>query len=206
KDWRLIFSADSAGVPPERALPLGSLILEECEGELVVRTRDDQQQFDLLEIFDSFISDQVCDLFKILAPAPHTPRITVDRLVVCRETWRFAPVDLPWAFRVDPLERYIEMRRWTKAQQMPRFFFVRTPNERKPFYVDLDSPIFGEIFAKAVRSAASARGERITITEMLPDPEHAWLPDDDGNRYTCEMRMVAVDQLKPPDRNVYGTR
>ncbi|MBA2285823.1 MAG: lantibiotic dehydratase, partial [Ktedonobacteraceae bacterium] len=41
KDWRLIFSADSAGVPPERALPLGSLILEECEGELVVRTRDD---------------------------------------------------------------------------------------------------------------------------------------------------------------------
>ena len=205
KDRRLIFSADSAGVPPEQALPLGLLILEECEGELVARTRDGQQQFDLLEIFDSFISAQVCDTFKILAPAPHTPRITVDRLVICRETWRFAPADLAWAFSTDPLKRYIDMRRWAQEQHMPRFFFVRTPNERKPFYVDLDSPIYGDVFAKAIRLAVNAKGERITITEMLPDPAHAWLPDADGNRYTCEMRMVAVDQLKPPRRNTYGT-
>jgi hypothetical protein len=28
---------------------------------------------------------------------------------------------------------------------------------------------------------------------MLPDPDHAWLPDAEGRRYTSELRLVAVD-------------
>jgi len=208
-DWRLIFGTDSAGVPLERALPLGLLVLEEREGELVVRTRDGSQQFDLLEVFDGMLAPQVCDTFKILASAPYMPRITIDRLVICRETWRFAPEDLSWALHNDSLEGYVGIRRWARRHKIPRFFFVRTPCERKPFYVDLDSAIYVDLFAKAVRQAIGAigaKGELITLTEMFPDPEHAWLPDANGNRYTCEMRMVAVDQLQPPIRNMRTIR
>jgi len=32
------------------------------------------------------------------------------------------------------------------------------------------------------------------FTEMLPDVEQSWLPDAEGRRYTCELRMVALDQ------------
>jgi len=28
---------------------------------------------------------------------------------------------------------------------------------------------------------------------MLPAPDQTWLPDAEGNRYTSELRMVAVD-------------
>lgn len=196
-DWYLVFGADSAHVPPERALPLSSLVLETCEGEPVVRTRDRSKQFDLLEIFKDLISSQVCNAFKLLASATHTPRITIDRLIIYRETWCFALADLTWALSTDPLEDYICCRRWAKMQSIPRFFFVRTPQESKPFYVDLDSPIYVDILAKAVRRAISASDGSITITEMYPHPEQVWLPDADGKHYTCELRLVVVDQVVP---------
>jgi hypothetical protein len=29
---------------------------------------------------------------------------------------------------------------------------------------------------------------------MLPDQSQLWLQDQDSNRYTCELRLLAVDQ------------
>jgi hypothetical protein len=198
KDWRLIFSVDSGGELVGQALPIGLLVLEDREGELVVRTRDGRRQFGLLEIFSSILSLQICNAFKLLAPAPHTPRVTIDRLVVCRETWRFAPAELFWAFGTDALEGFVGIRRWAHALEMPRHLFVRIPCEKKPYYIDLDSPVYTEMFARAVRQAhaTDTQGELIAVTEMLPDPDHIWLPDADGNRYTSEMRVVVVDQHK----------
>lgn len=198
KDWRLLFGADSGGVSAERALPIGLLVLEECDGELVVHTRDRSRTFPLLEIFDGLLSLQVGDAFKLLAPAFHTPRITIDRLVICREAWRFTPAELPWAFKKDALERFVELRRWARMHQMPRYLFVRTPHEKKPFYLDLDSPVYVEMFARLVCQARAVSTEDavITVTEMLPDPAHCWLPDSAGNRYTSELRVIAVDQVK----------
>ncbi len=37
--------------------------------------------------------------------------------------------------------------------------------------------------------------ERVTITEALPAPEESWLRDDEGRRYTCEFRIVVVDEV-----------
>ena len=203
KDWRLLYGVGSGGNYTGRMLPVGQLVLEEQDGEIVVRTRDRGHQFDLLEVFHDIIAPNICDAFKILAPTAHTPRVTIDRLVICRESWRFAPADLSWAFATDALERFLGLRRWMQRQELPRFFFVRTPNEIKPYYVDADSPIYVEIFAKAVRQSAASKSkdETITITEMLPDIEHLWLPGADGERYTGELRIVAVDLLQSPHTN-----
>jgi hypothetical protein len=46
----------------------------------------------------------------------------------------------------------------------------------------------------------------VTITEMLPAPEQAWLTDAQGMRYTAELRMVAADQKATGDQRAAGQR
>ena len=66
--------------------------------------------------------------------------------------------------------------------------------ERKPTYVDLSSPLFVELFARFVRVAQREHPSAlVTISEMLPAPDGAWLPDAAGEPHTCELRFVAVE-------------
>jgi hypothetical protein len=37
----------------------------------------------------------------------------------------------------------------------------------------------------------------VRFSEMLPGPEHLWLTDAQGNRYTSELRLTAVDLTHP---------
>jgi hypothetical protein len=45
-----------------------------------------------------------------------------------------------------------------------------------------------------VRRLRRSGAGRLTVTEMLPTPEQTWLTDDAGNRYTAELRFVAVEE------------
>ena len=57
-----------------------------------------------------------------------------------------------------------------------------------------------ELFAKYVR-LSEERGfaqQPITISEMLPAIDQAWLPDAEGNLYTSEFRIISVDQGSKP--------
>jgi hypothetical protein len=77
---------------------------------------------------------------------------------------------------------------------MPRRVFAKSPLERKPMYVDVESPVLARILCRhARRAAAEAPDERVRFTEMLPLPEQCWLADADGRRYASELRIVAVD-------------
>ncbi len=199
-DLRLMCGVDSCGIRAEQALRPGTLTLEEVDGRLVVRTQQGRCQFDLLELLDGLLSLQVGNGFKPFPPRAHLPRVTIDRLVICRETWHAAPTELRFASRKEALERYVGARQWAREHGMPRFLFVRTPLERKPYYLDLDSPISVEMLTKIIRQvqAAPSKEGYITVTEMLPSPQQTWLPDADGQRYTSELRIVAVDQKKFP--------
>lgn len=198
EDWRFVFGVDSAGVPRERLLRTGDLVISDVAGTLIARTRDGRLQCELLEIFDGLCSLQACDNFKMLMPAAHTPRVTIDRLVVSRESWYFNASALSFAFCKGPLKSYLEARRWALQHELPRFLFFRTPLERKPYYLDLASPLCVEMFVRSIRrvQASALHDAQIVVSEMLPDPVHAWLPDAEGNRYTCEIRLAAVDQMK----------
>ncbi|GLV55538.1 hypothetical protein KDH_23820 [Dictyobacter sp. S3.2.2.5] len=203
KDWRLVFGADTAGYDPRKALLYGDLILEERDGQLLVSTHDGVQQFPLLHVLEYFLSLLVCDLWKPLPAARHTPRISIDRLVVCRESWRFSLEELPFLACSTLIEEYTEVRRWRREYSLPRFLFVRIPGERKPVYCDLASPISAQILVKGLRSAqmGQQREQTVVFTEMLPDVEHCWLMDAQNNHYTSELRMVVVDRagLGEPD-------
>ncbi len=205
KDFRLLFAHDSCGVPRSRALPIGDLLVEEGEGTLQVRTRDGRFQEDIIELVGEFLMMRVVHAFDMVPLSGHGPRISFDRLVVRREAWQFLPEELGFAQELDEAQCLLQARKWAEGHGMPRFVFAKIFEHSKPFYVDFAGSTSLGILAKAVRQAAQANAEnpssptKVTLTEMLPNPEQTWLTDSRGQSYSCEFRMVAVD-LQGRDR------
>jgi len=198
KDVRLELSRDPSSVPKSKTLTIGSLVVEEVDEKLSVRTRDHAMSFDILDPFADVLSALTVNSLKLLRPAPHTPRVSFDRLIVCRETWRFNAAEMEFVFEKEEAERFLGARRWAHANSLPRFVFVKTPVEVKPTYLDFDSPILINMFARMVRRSVEAGGAAslISISEMIPDHAQTWLPDAEGHRYTSEFRIIAVDQAR----------
>ena len=193
-DYRIEFEANSFTPDRDRALPIAELVVEEEDQTLITRTRDRRLSFDLVEIFGYILSGFVVNQFKLIRPTAHTPRITIDRLVVARETWRFTPSEMSFAEIKDESERFAAARRFASSCRLPRFVFVKVPVELKPFYVDFTSPAYINLLSKMVRRTAQEGMEaQVAISEMLPSLEQIWLPDAEGNRYTSELRIVALD-------------
>ncbi|HEX5619220.1 MAG TPA: hypothetical protein VFX51_12405, partial [Solirubrobacteraceae bacterium] len=77
---------------------------------------------------------------------------------------------------------------------LPRRVFVRSPLERKPRYVDFESPALRRILARFLAPAREqAPSAPVEFTEMLPGPEDCWLASDAGH-HTSELRVVALDR------------
>jgi hypothetical protein len=193
--YRIELERESFVADRSKALLIADLIVEERDGDLMVCTRDGSLSFEIIEVFGGMLSGLVVDLFKLLPSEPHTPRITIDRLTITREAWNFSPTTLSWAFEKQESDRYLAARRWALEMKLPPRVFVKVPVEAKPFYVDLESPIYVNVLARMVRRTLESEGENgvVKIVEMMPDLEEVWLPDAAGNRYTSELRIVAVD-------------
>ncbi|MGW8698058.1 lantibiotic dehydratase [Streptomyces eurythermus] len=192
EDYQIALLDHGADPRRERTVLSAEAVVERQDGRLVVRLPDGAV-FGVLDVFAHVLTTLVIDLCRLLPEADHTPRITVDRLVLARETWRYAGGALDCAQDKNEARRFVRVRRWHAAGGLPRFVFVTTPTEPRPFYVDFESPVYVNLFAKAVRRLARQDPEgRLTVTEMLPSPEQTWLTDDQGRRYTCELRFVAL--------------
>jgi hypothetical protein len=195
KDYALALSYDATCFTPEKVLPLSAFVIEESGGGLVARTRDGQVSFDIVEFFGAMLSLLVAGYFKILPPQKHTPRVTIDRLVVTREAWTFSAGEMEFAHLKEEADRFLGLQRWARAHGIPRLVFVKASAEPKPFYVDFASPILVNFFTKTVgQTLREESGDHtITVTEMIPTPDQLWLPDAEGQLYTAELRMVAID-------------
>ena len=205
RDYFLDYSLDSAHIAPMRTLSLGNIVFEKNGAGLIARTRDKRLAFDAVEFMGSALTSLGGADLKLVPPARHTPRITIDRFVVAREAWRLSPAEITFANEEDEAYRFIKARRWAQQHGMPRFVFVKTPAEVKPLFVDFDSPVLINIFARLVHRTVTNNhpdplvtlppNPKITISEMLPTPDKCWLPDAEGQRYTSELRMVVVDLI-----------
>ena len=199
KDFYLEICFDPSGQPASQQVPIGDLIVELVDGKLLIGPRDGRIRFDVVDFYQLAMMIQTLEVFRVVPPRSYTPRITIDRLVIARETWTFPAPTLGFAQAAKAAERFAATRRWAAELGLPRFVFTKTPPELKPFYVDFESPALVENFAKAVRkSAASEQEVTVLVSEMLPAHDQLWLPDAQGNRYSCELRTVAVD-LEPVD-------
>jgi hypothetical protein len=188
------FTHDSIA-PTDHAIPVSDVVVEEQGEDLVVCTRDGRIRFELLEAMGEALSSLAVNSFRIMQPSEHNPRITIDRMVVSRESWSVRADDMDFVFLKDETERFLSTRRWLRAQGLPRLAFIKTPVEVKPVYMDFASTIFVDAFTKLVRRTVE-NGEpdaRIVFSEMLPGTDQTWLCDAEGNTYTSELRVVAVD-------------
>ncbi|MFI7673275.1 lantibiotic dehydratase [Actinophytocola sp. NPDC049390] len=197
QDYTVALADASADPQRPRTVASADARVEDRDGELVA-VLPDGAVFDVVDVFSQAMTVLALDLFRIVpADADHFPRITIDRMVVTRETWRFEPSTMDFANEKSEARRYVRAQQWRAARDLPRFVFVVSPTEPRPFYVDFHSPVYVNIFAKAVRRLMRDDPHgRMTISEMLPSPEQTWLTDGAGNRYTSELRFVAVDDTQ----------
>ncbi|HET8913523.1 MAG TPA: lantibiotic dehydratase [Ktedonobacteraceae bacterium] len=195
KDFLFLYSADTYAPANEKRLLASELQVEFTQGRLIVRTLDGSKRFDILDFFAEFMAEIACSTFSLHKPARHIPRVTIDRLVISRETWTFSAGELEFSSKSTPLERFLGARRWSQTYSIPRFIFIKVPSEEKPYFVDLESSIYVDNFSKLVRLTTQApeRSQTITISEMLPEPDKLWLTDNEGLHYTSELRCVLVD-------------
>ena len=113
----------------------------------------------------------------------HAGRAQIGRLVVRRAAWSARADELP-----------DDLAGWARDRGLPRRVFVRSPLERKPRYVDFESPALRRILARFLAPAREqAPGAPVEFTEMLPGPEDCWLASDAGH-HTSELRVVALDR------------
>lgn len=189
------YTADDGPPAGAEPLPGAGLLVTEEGGRLVVRPVGDGPPVPLLEVLGEFLTALVVNQFRVREPGGHQPRLMLDDVVIAREAWHVPLAAIPAAENAG--YQHHELRQWLIAQGMPRFVFVKTADEPKPYLVDRDAPLSLRNLARGVRRSRAGNGDAVaTVTEMLPAPDELWLADADGRRYTSELRVVAYDETQ----------
>lgn len=187
-DFHLEVGAARSWRPRHQVLAIADLFIEQDGDRLVVSSIDGRRDFDVVAFFEHDLTLACDGGFRMVSAAAHTPRVAIDDLVVAREQWRFESATLEFARRATPFDRLIGAQEWRQEHGLPRWLFVAVPHEPRPLYVDLSSSPYVEVMARWARVA-----ETMHVSEMLPAHGQTWLADAAGRRYTCELRMAAVD-------------
>lgn len=180
--------------PPAPIIPSVDLLVHREGDRLVVRSRCGTLQAPLSTVAGEPLAAACVNAFKPVARSPHSPRITLDRLVIARESWTFRADGVAWAAMRSEADRFLAARAWRQQHGLPERAFYKVPVQDKPTFVDFSSLALVNILAKSIRQSAEEEEGSVTLTEMLPDRSQLWLRDAAGSRYTSEFRMLAVDQ------------
>jgi hypothetical protein len=106
------------------------------------------------------------------------PRFASGRFVLFRRRWTLAP-----GRPEDGARFFAQVARWRRDHGIPRHVFVHTAADPKPFYADLDSPLFVDLVRRAL-----PEGSALRVVEMLPGPDEMWVRDGRG-RYATELLL-----------------
>jgi hypothetical protein len=190
----LLGVAPAPGAVPGQTLPIAALTVSDVDGQLRVAAPDGRC-WPLVEVFADLLAGYTVDAFKLVGGAPHAPRVWIDRMVVSRERWRCTVTDTGLAASPDARACYLAARRWRDRLGLPDRVYVTLPTEPKPMYADLTSPLHVFSLGRVVRAAFRELGPDapVSITEPLPAPDHAWVPDAAGRRYHSEIRLQIRD-------------
>lgn len=190
--------APAPGIDRDRLLPVTALVVADGPDGLVVRAPDGRA-WPVIEMFIGLLWMHAFDTWKLAGTDTHTPRVTVDGLVLVRETWRTTVGESGLVGVNGERDRYLAVRRWRRRLGLPERIFLRIDTETKPCYLDLSSPLYARILCNMVGAAHRQGGPDtgLAASEVLPGPEDAWLTDAEGNRYSSELR-VHISDARPP--------
>ncbi|MFI9627279.1 lantibiotic dehydratase [Streptomyces sp. NPDC052042] len=111
------------------------------------------------------------------------PEVALGSVVLQRSRWQ-VPAE---AFTApEPSARFLALRRLARDTGN-RFVFCRSAHERKPYLIDLASPLAADLIGHVARGA-----EQLGVERMAPGPDELWLRDAEGRRYTSELRMQII--------------
>ena len=129
------------------------------------------------------------------------PRFTWGRTVLFRRRSIIPAEGLPHGLAdpsaPEPLV-FAALARLRRRHRLLRHVFVHTSADPKPFYADLESPVFVDLVRRAALPRDRRPGPSLTFTEMLPSPEGLWVSDRKG-RYASEFLVQLhgpVDRLQ----------
>ena len=180
---------DDTGAPGQaRSWPATALRVRREGGGLMAGPAQGGWELPVREFFGEFLSALAVNMFRVPGDGR---RVLIDDLVVQRRSWRLGPGDLPEGVAGQSGYKTDRLTAVLTGSGLPRHLFVKTPAEPKPFYVDQAAPQLVANLARAWRQLPA--DAELEIQEMLPGPEQLWLADGQGERYTSELRLIAVD-------------
>ncbi|MER5432294.1 lantibiotic dehydratase [Streptomyces sp. NPDC002588] len=112
------------------------------------------------------------------------PRLVHGRVVLQRAMWGVPAASCHGG--KDWYEGFRAVQRLRAAHGLPRHVFVKFPQEVKPLYCDLDSPLLVRQVSHLARAADDGR---LVFSEMLPEPGSLWLTSSRG-KVTSELRYA----------------
>jgi hypothetical protein len=185
------YADETSSAPRSRVIRAGDLVVAPGgDGGLEVRSRDGRLRLDATELVSTLL-ERYAVRFEPFAAAPHVPRISIGRLICCRERWEIPADDLGFASLAARADRFLEVQRWAH-DRFPRQVFVKSPVEAKPIYVDFDSPVAVDLLVKLARDLeGDPAGRGLRVSEMVPALDELWLTDGRGGVYTSELRFTA---------------
>lgn len=188
--------ANEPSLEGQCSIDIGDLSVRERGDGLVVTTNDGSREHDILEPFTPWLSASIVKEWSLLPPAPHRPRVQVDRVILQRESWQLPACDFQLGGCKTGDDRFLAVRRLAARLGLPRHLFVSTRSEDKPLPLDLCSPPSVEVLAKVLGQGEDGDADchLVRLEEMLPEPGCLWVTDARGRHYTSELRMVAVDE------------
>jgi hypothetical protein len=189
----IVFSRGFIAANPATARSISSLRVFREAAEL--RVRDGNWQASLADVLGDFLFIAVINRFGMLHKRDHTPRVTLGKLVVQRETWSFHARDLPFAQLADERAAFVAAQSWRTAHGLPAAVFLKMSWEAKPVHMDFGSVVSVRMLAKQLRRGIDEQqgaGGRLTFSEFLPALDELWLTDAAGQRYTSELRLVGI--------------
>ena len=175
-------AADPGGI-----VPASRILLEDTPAG-IVGIMPSGRVLTLREIWGVPLSILCADAFKIGLPGEHTPRLSIDDLVLFREAWTPTLDELVPPGRGDPAMDFVRVQRWRASNGLPARVFAKFSHETKPIHVDFTSPVLTANFVRMARRAKEL-GAAVVMTECLPLPEDNWLCDDSGRHYVSELRF-----------------
>lgn len=197
EDIAVEFGPSPSVADGRNVIAIGSLRLVSLGERLVIEHIDTGNRYPLASLFRTIFRLDALNGFKPIRRAAHVPRISIDSLVIHRESWRIRASSIPFLDIHDPADRFAAMHRWRVSLGLPQQIFCQLPGEKKPIYVDFRSPPTLDI-ARALFIKERSNNTYISISEMLPVEDEACLHDAEGRYYTSEFRFAALDPIAYP--------
>jgi len=197
------------GVPPERVIPLGELVVGIRSGRFCVRWPQHGAEVmacaghmlnnmaapDVCRFLDDVRQDGLAQLSGFdwgpAASLPVLPRVQAGRVVLSLARWRIDSRARETLSPGNAGKFPARLAAWRQRWQVPRYVYLKYADNR--LLLDLeDQAQAAELRAELQKLKG---GGQVILEEALPGPEGAWMPGP-GGRFLTEIVVPLV--LRPP--------